>query len=96
MIAADLRWWLDVASASAIAILAVPVWTLNQRKKRRDRVRAMAPPPPGSFRARLRPILEAKGDRAVADWRRLDEICLWIGYALLLGAALARLFLRAP
>ena len=96
MTAADLRWWLDLASVAGIAVLAVPVWSLNARKRRRQRLRRSAPSDPGGLRARLRPRLEAIGDRAVGDWRRIDEICLVIGYALLLGAAVARLFLPAP
>lgn len=94
MSATALHWWLNFASMAGIAVLAVPVWSLNRRKKRRHGLRTAKVPAPGTLRARLRPRLEAIGDRAVADWRRIDEWCLWGGYALLLGAAVARLFVQ--
>ncbi len=85
------HWWLDLASALGILILAVPVWSLNLRKKRLQAVRDALPLDPQSFRDRVQRIVHDKRNRDVADWRRIDEVCLVLGYLLLLGAAMIRL-----
>ncbi|QFS83450.1 hypothetical protein FIU97_11475 [Roseivivax sp. THAF40] len=89
---ADLHWWLNLASAAGIAVLSVPVWSLNARKKKLQAVQDALPQDPQSFRDNVKGILGEKWQRDVAAWRRLDELCLAAGYLLLLGSAVARLF----
>lgn len=91
-----LHWWLNLASAAGIAVLSVPVWSLNARKKKLQAVQDALPQDPQSFRASVRGILDEKWRRDVAAWRRVDELCLAGGYVLLLGSAVARLFVPLP
>jgi len=91
----DIHWWLNLGTALGIAVLAIPVWSLNFKKKRLQQVRVALPEEPSTFRERIKGILRDKHNRDVADWRRLDEICLWVGYGLLLGSSLARLIVPA-
>jgi hypothetical protein len=93
MTAAEAHWWLNLAALIGIAILAVPTWSLNKRKKNLQSVRKTTPQKPDSFRASVKAILTDKHNRDVADWRRIDEICLIAGYLLLLGSAFLRLFM---
>jgi hypothetical protein len=95
MTGADARWWLDLATLAGIAILAVPVWSLNFRKKKLQEIRRSLPAEPQTFKHRVRSILSDKRNRDVTDWRQIDEICLTVGYLLLLGSALLRLFVPA-
>lgn len=87
-----MTWWLNLAAFLGIMVLAVPVWSLNLRKKKLAQIEAALPADPDSFRAQVRDILKGKRARQVAEWRRVDEVCLWLGYALLLGSAFLRLF----
>ena len=94
---ASMAWWLNLATFLGIAILAVPVWSLNTRKRKLHQVR-QADADAGSdsdFRTRTRRILSDKHRKNVEDWRGIDQICLIVGYALLLGAALLRVILPA-
>ena len=89
---ASLAWGLDLATLIGIAILAAPVWSLNTRKRKLHQVR-QADADAGSdsdFRTQTRRILAEKHRKSVEDWRGIDQICLVIGYALLLSAALLR------
>jgi hypothetical protein len=90
-----MHWWLNLASAAGIAVLAVPAWSLNVRKKRLQEIREALPEAPARFRDRVRAILRDKRGREVADWRPIDERCLALGYLLLLGSAVLRLLLPA-
>jgi hypothetical protein len=92
MTGADARWWLDLATLAGIAILAVPVWSLNFRKKKLQEIRRSLPAQPTTFKDRVKSILKDKHNRDVTDWRQVDEVCLMIGYLLLLGSAVFRLF----
>jgi len=92
---ADARWWLDLGTCFGIAILAIPVWSLNNRRKKLKAIQDALPQEPQSFRDRVRHILKDKRGRDVADWRRIDEVCLVIGYLFLLGSAVLRLFVPA-
>lgn len=87
-----IHWYLNLASAAGIAILAIPVWSLNYRKKKLKAITDALPEKPETFKEKVRKIAHDKWGRAVSDWRGIDEICLWIGYVLLLGSAIARLF----
>ena len=94
---ASLAWGLDLATLIGIAILAVPVWSLNTRKRKLHQVReadAVARSD-SDFRTRTRRILADKHRKNVEGWRSIDQICLVVGYALLLGAALLRVVLPA-
>ena len=95
MTGADVRWWLDLGTLTGIAILAVPVWSLNFRKKKLKEVRDALPAEPVTFKDRVKSILKDKHNRDVTDWRRVDEVCLTVGYLLLLGSAVLRLFVPA-
>lgn len=90
---AEFRWWLDFFTFLGIAILAVPVWSLNTRRKKLKAIQDALPDAPQSFRERVRQILKDKRGRDVADWRRVDELCLIFGYGFLLGSSVLRLFL---
>jgi hypothetical protein len=92
MTPAEAHWWLNLASTAGIAILAVPTWSLNFRKKKLKTIRDALPRDPDSFRARVRAIVEDKWGRDVSDWRRIDEVCLLVGYLCVLGSAVARMF----
>jgi len=85
-------WWLNLATFAGIAILAIPVWDLNLRKRRLHRVRQADKEAENDsdFRALTRRILFEKHKKNVEDWRRRDQVCLLLGYCLLLGAAATR------
>lgn len=89
---ADAHWWLNLTALVGIAILAVPAWSLNYRKKRLQEIRDALPEKPANFRDKVRRILRDKRNRDVSDWRPIDELCLFLGYILLLSSALLRLF----
>ncbi|SIS76910.1 hypothetical protein SAMN05421759_103127 [Roseivivax lentus] len=96
MAPAELHWWLNLAAASGIAVLAVPAWSLNSRKKKLQAVQDALPQTPETFRDSVKGILGDKWRRDVAAWRRIDEVCLALGYLLLLGSAVLRLFVPIP
>ena len=89
---ADWHWWLNLAALLGIAVLAVPTWSLNHRKKKLQEIRKALPDEAATFKDRVKRILKDKRDRDVADWRPRDETCLYTGYLLLLGSAFFRLF----
>jgi hypothetical protein len=90
---------LDAATFLGILLLAVPVWSLNRRK------RALATLPkaatadsgadatPGALAAgQLMGDIRSGATAWVNDWRPLDHRCLVGGYALLLGSSFLRIF----
>lgn len=85
-------WWLNVASLAGIATLSVPVWSLNKRKRRLLAIKQAdhTAKDANDFRKRTRAILVSKQKKNIEDWRSIDQTCLMIGYALLLGSALLR------
>ena len=87
------NWWLNLAAMLGIAVLSVPAWSLNSRKKKLQAVQAGRPGTERAFRDRVKRIVFEKRTLDVSQWRRIDEICLAVGYLLLLGSAVARLFL---
>lgn len=88
---ADCHWWLNLASLIGIVVLAVPTWSLNHRKKKLQEIRAALPKEAVTFKDSVKGILKDKRNRDVADWRPVDEKCLFAGYVLLLGSAFFRL-----
>lgn len=90
--------WLDAASFAGIAVLAVPVWSLNRRKRALSRLPRPAPRPtpatrPGEAAAdALVDEIRAGATGWVNDWRPIDDACLRIGYALLLGSSFLRIW----
>jgi len=91
-----MAWWLNLAAFFGLIILSVPTWSLNFRKKKLERIRAAdqaAGKSDASFRAAVRGILRGRREKAVAEWRRIDEVCLFAGYLLLVGSAGLRLAL---
>lgn len=89
----SVHWWLNFATFAGIAILAVPVWDLNARKRRLHEIRQAdgEAKSDNDFRERARKILFEKRRQDVEGWRQRDHVCLVIGYVLLLGAAFLRL-----
>ncbi len=87
---------LDAATAIGVALLAVPVFSLNFRKKSHTRIDAIlaARRETGAENAldRIGAALRDERARDAARWRPVDELCLYAGYVLLLGAAVARIF----
>lgn len=96
MPADSILWWQNAAAFAGVAILAVPVLSLNRRKKRLQRLRDIVARrgESGDARAldRVSDELSRKRESDVAIWRQLDEVCLFAGYLLLLGSAASRLF----
>lgn len=87
------HWWLNLASTAGIAVLAIPVWSLNQRKKKLQEIRDALPREAATFKDHVKTILKDKRNREVSDWSPVDERCLVIGYLLLLGSSVIRLFI---
>ncbi len=87
---------LDAATAIGVAVLAVPVFSLNFRKKSHTRIDAIlaARRETGAESALDRIGAALRDERAhdAARWRPVDELCLYTGYLLLLGAAITRIF----
>lgn len=92
----SLVWWINLATCLGIAILSVPAFSLNMRKKTLERLRGIvarrASTGPGPALEAVAAELQTEQEQAVARWRPIDEICLYAGYILLLGASVARLF----
>ncbi|SNR44446.1 hypothetical protein [Puniceibacterium sediminis] len=85
-------WWLNLATFAGIAILAVPVWSLNSRKRKLHQVRQadQSAEDDSDFRSKTRKILKDMHEKDVAGWRWRDHFCLLVGYVLLLGSAFLR------
>jgi hypothetical protein len=79
-----------------IAVLSVPVWALNGRKKRLERIKRIVRRRGRTGDAgaldRISQELERKRAADAAEWRRLDEICLYAGYGMLFAGSGWRLF----
>ena len=92
----DIEAALDAASALGIAILAVPVFSLNFRKKSYTRIAdVLNRRKEMGAESALDDIgrtLRMDRELDAARWRPIDEICLYVGYALLLGASVLRVF----
>lgn len=89
-------FWLNFASAVGIGILSVPAFSLNIRKKTLARIdslvrRRKEKGDVGALSA-IAAELEAEASHRANRWRWSDEICLFIGYFLLLGSATYRAF----
>lgn len=88
---------LNIASAVGIGFLSVPAFSLNFRKKSLARIASIVGRRmPGEEKKALDTIaqeLEAEATQKANTWRRADEVCLFIGYVLLLGASVLRVLL---
>lgn len=88
--------WVNLATFLGVLILAVPVWSMDQRKGRLAKEKAAAlETDPDGFEGELVPHLITLLKKDIDDWRPLDRACLIVGYVLLLGSAFARLILPA-
>lgn len=87
-------WWLNLATFSGILILAVPVLSLNARRRNLHRVKTTdeTAASDSDFRKQVRVILSNKYKDSVERWRGIDQVCLMLGYFLLLGSSFLRLF----
>lgn len=92
----DVHTILNIATALGIAVLAVPVLALNKRKKSLAQISdIVAERKTGEEKSALNRIaanLEENAATRANRWRRADEICLYLGYVLLLGASVLRVF----
>ncbi len=92
----DVHTLLNTATALGIAILAVPVLALNTRKKSLAQIsNIVANRKAGEDKSALDKVaqnLEETAATRANRWRRADEICLYVGYVLLLGSSIARIF----
>jgi hypothetical protein len=85
----------NLASTIGIAVLSVPVFSLDLRKKALFRIDAiiMRRRETGDGRALdaiAREVRDARAAR-VANWRRIDRICLYLGYLFVFGSSIWRL-----
>jgi hypothetical protein len=92
-----LGWWLDLAGFFGILVLAVPAWSLNLRQKNLQRIVDIidtrgGAQSPATVVDEVAEELRKRREAAANRWRRADEICLVIGYVLLLGSAALRAF----
>lgn len=96
-LAPEMDLLLSLASATGIAILSVPAFSLNLRKRSLDRITGIVkrrkPGYEGSALDTIAAELETSASQKANKWRRVDEICLYSGYFLLLGASLLRVLL---
>ncbi|WP_300031439.1 hypothetical protein [uncultured Roseobacter sp.] len=87
---------LNAASALGIGLLAVPAFSLNFNKKTLARIEGLvqsrAQQGDTSALDVIAHELEKDAAGRVAQWRRMDELCLRVGYGLLLGSAVLRVF----
>jgi hypothetical protein len=88
---------LDLMSFAGIALLSVPVLTLDWRKRQEARLgdpppQATTPAAPQDGLAWLERRTRGRIARWVARWRAQDRACLYVGYGLLLTASFLRLF----
>lgn len=79
-----------------ILVLAVPVWSLNLRKKSLHKIEQVIEGRSGKNQTGILDdidkIVKSHGQRSVANWRPCDQFCLIVGYLLLLGGSGWRLF----
>jgi hypothetical protein len=85
----------NLASTAGIAVLSVPAFSLDLRKKalfRIDRIISRRRET-GDASALDAIAREVREDRAaqVATWRRIDRICLYVGYLFVFGSSVWRL-----
>ena len=87
------EWYLNLAAALGILVLSIPIWQLNRNKKILQRLRdAMKIKDQSDFRAEVGQIAQEKQSDEIASWKLWHELCLWLGYALLMGSAGLRLW----
>lgn len=93
---ANVTFVLNIASFAGVAILSVPTWSLNFRKKRLQRIRdvidARSNREAGNVIDDVAAIVHGRRQAGAAQWRRIDEVCLAVGYLLLLGSSAIRIF----
>lgn len=94
MVGSEILWWLNCFSFLGILVLSVPTWSLNFRRKKLQKIKdADKNDSSGNnFRSKVRAISRRKREEGVAEWRRVDQVCLFVGYLLLLGSSASRLF----
>jgi hypothetical protein len=84
----------DAASLAGIVVLAVPAFSLNLRKKAFARIARIVEDRRAcgdglALDAIAREVARER-ETAAGRWRRVDEICLYVGYALVLTGAVWR------
>ena len=93
----ETEWNLNAASAAGILILSVPAFSLNSRKKSLFRIKnILKRRKPGAETSALNEIAEELEDKATEranNWQLADQICLFVGYFLLLGSSIIRVWL---
>lgn len=86
--------FLNLTSALGIAILAVPAFSLNFRKRLLKRIETIVETREkrGETSALddIATELQSDAQQLANQWRPIDQTCLRIGYVLLLGSAVVR------
>lgn len=86
----------NIANAIGVVVLAVPAFSLNFRKKTLARISDIiarrAQRADASVLDDVANELEDTAKARANRWRRVDEVCLFAGYLLVLGASAARIF----
>ncbi|MBM9593300.1 hypothetical protein [Roseitranquillus sediminis] len=89
-----MEFWINLIGFVGIAILAVPTMAVNRRKKRLDRIeRLLIGGDDGPGLRRVARRLREERARRATRWHRMDELCLYLGYACLFASTLMRLVL---
>ena len=85
----------NLASTIGIAILSVPVFSLDLRKRALFRIDAIIgrrreTGDSSALDAIAREVREERAAR-VTNWRRIDRVCLYLGYSFVFGSSIWRL-----
>ena len=85
-----------LAASSFFPAIVMGIFSLNMNKRALTRIRNLVQARDTSGDKSALDIiareLESEASGRVSQWRRIDEICLRVGYFLLLGAAILRIF----
>ena len=86
-----IMWYLNLAAFVGGLMLAVPVLSLNARKREFSglvsELRKLKQIDSQGLATAMAEVQTTDAADAVAKWRWLDQFCLYVGYGLLLGSA---------
>lgn len=90
-----MEFYVNLFAFFGISVLAVPTLMANKRKKRLARLEHVLSE--SNLQKRNKEIQAIADEllthikRKTVNWNRIDEICLYFGYLMLLGSSIARL-----
>lgn len=89
-------WYTHLVTLLGAMVLALPVLRVDQLGRRLSRLARLAPltaddPRWAPLTAKLQTALQGRR----ANWSPLNRVCLWLGYAMVLGSQAARLVITA-